>query len=74
MKITVKLFASFRDGRFKEEVRDYPAGTPCRRIVLELGLREEELGVVMVNGRHAPLGQELQDGDNLALFPLVGGG
>jgi molybdopterin converting factor small subunit len=32
------------------------------------------LGVVMVNGRHAPLEQELQDGDNLALFPLVGGG
>ena len=74
MKITVKLFASFRDGRFKEEVRDYPAGTLCRRIVLELGLKEEELGVVMVNGRHAPLGQELQDGDHLALFPLVGGG
>jgi molybdopterin converting factor small subunit len=74
MKITVKLFASFRDGRFKVEERDYPPGTPCRRIVLELGLKEEELGVVMVNGRHAPLGQELQDGDNLALFPLVGGG
>jgi molybdopterin converting factor small subunit len=74
MKITVKLFASFRDGRFKEEVRDYPPGTPCRQIVLDVGLKEEELGVVMVNGRHAPLEQELQEGDVLALFPLVGGG
>jgi molybdopterin converting factor small subunit len=74
MKITVKLFASFRDGRFKEEVRDTPAGTVCRQVVLEVGLKEEELGVVMVNGRHAPLEQELRDGDTLALFPLVGGG
>jgi len=74
MKITVKLFANFRVGRFKVEERDYPEGTHCRQIVAELGMREEELGVVMVNSRHAPLDQELHEGDALALFPLVGGG
>jgi len=28
----------------------------------------------MLNNRHAELNQELNDGDSLALFPLVGGG
>jgi molybdopterin converting factor small subunit len=74
MKVTVKLFATFRDGRFKVEERDYPAGTTCRRIVAAIGLREEELGIVLVNSRHAQLDQILNEGDIVALFPLVGGG
>ncbi|HZV82112.1 MAG TPA: MoaD/ThiS family protein [Geobacteraceae bacterium] len=28
----------------------------------------------MLNNRHADPGSRLQDGDRLALFPLVGGG
>jgi molybdopterin synthase sulfur carrier subunit len=74
MKITVKLFATFRVGRFKAEDRDYPGGTDCRRIVAEVGLEEEELGIVLVNGRHASLDLPLKEGDTLSLFPLVGGG
>ena len=74
MKITVKLFASFRVGRFKEELRDYPAGTACGAVVAGVGIAEGELGIVLVNGRHAPVGRILQEGDALSLFPLVGGG
>jgi molybdopterin converting factor small subunit len=74
MQITVKLFAMFRSGRFKAEAREYPAGTPCRQVVLDLGIPEAELGIVLVNGRHAALGQEMNEGDTLSLFPLVGGG
>jgi molybdopterin converting factor small subunit len=74
MKVTVKLFATFREGRFKVEEREYPAGATCRRIVDGLGLREDELGIVLVNSRHAPLEQELSEGDIVSLFPLVGGG
>jgi molybdopterin converting factor small subunit len=74
MQITVKLFATFRNGRFKADVREYPAGTVCRQIVADMEIREEELGIVLVNGRHAQLAQELRGGDSLSLFPLVGGG
>ena len=74
MKVTVKLFATFRDGRFKVEERNYPDGTTCRRIVAAISLREEELGIVLVNSRHAQLDQILNEGDIVALFPLVGGG
>ena len=74
MRITVKLFATFRNGRFKAAQEEHPAGTDCRTIMNGLGLHEEEIGVVMVNGRHATLDHTLHEGDTLSLFPLVGGG
>jgi molybdopterin synthase sulfur carrier subunit len=74
MKITVKLFASFRTGRTPVEERDYPAGTRVAEIVTELGIPVAELGIIMVNSRHVPLDRELTDGETLALFPLLGGG
>lgn len=74
MQITLKLFATFRNGRFKIDQQELPADTDCRTVVLGLGLTEEEIGVVLVNGRHEALEYELQDGDTLSLFPLVGGG
>ena len=74
MKITVKLFASFRSGRFDIEERDYPSGTTVGAIVAELKLSENELGIMLVNSRHVGLTHELADGDSLAIFPLLGGG
>jgi len=74
MKITVKLFASFRTGRTPVEERDYPPGTRVADIVTELGVPVAELGIIMVNSRHVPLDRELADGETLALFPLLGGG
>lgn len=74
MKITVKLFATFRTGRFKEAVQELRPGTDCREVILSVGLTEAEIGIVLVNGRHAALEQVLNDGDTLSLFPLVGGG
>lgn len=74
MIVTVKLFATFRVGRFKVEERDYPAGTTSGQVVADIGLQESELGIVLVNSRHVALTQELKEGDVLSLFPLVGGG
>jgi molybdopterin converting factor small subunit len=74
MKVTVKLFATFRADRFDIEARQYPDGTTVERVVDELGLPQEKLGIVMVNSRHVDLDRVLRDGDTLALFPLVGGG
>lgn len=74
MKITVKLFASFRIGRFSIEEREYPDGTIVAAIVAELELPDSELGIMMVNSRHVRPDHELKEGDTLALFPLLGGG
>lgn len=72
--LTVKLFAQFRQGRFKVEQRSYPAPLTTREILCELEISEEELGVLMINGRHAELEQPLCEGDSVGIFPLVGGG
>jgi len=74
MNITVKLFATFRVDRFREKGRDYPEGSTCREVLADVGIGEEELGILLVNGRHAPLEQVLDEGDAVSLFPLIGGG
>lgn len=74
MQICIKLFASFKNGRFKEARQEHPPETDCGTIVRSLGLTEAEIGIILVNGRHAALAQVLQDGDTLSLFPLIGGG
>lgn len=74
MKITVKLFATFRAGRFDIEERDYPAGTTVAQVVEQLELPVEKLGILMVNHVHVELEKALADGETLAIFPLVGGG
>ncbi|PNU21280.1 molybdopterin synthase sulfur carrier subunit [Geothermobacter hydrogeniphilus] len=74
MKITVKLFATFRAGRFDIETRDYPTGTKVGQVVKQLDLPTEKLGILMINSRHVDLERRLEDGDTLAIFPLVGGG
>lgn len=74
MRVTVKLFATFRKDRFDVDVREVPPGTTVSRVVREAHLPEKEIGIVLVNSRHADLSRELADGDTVAIFPLVGGG
>jgi molybdopterin converting factor small subunit len=74
MEITVKLFATFRTGRFTLENREYPEGTTVRQIVRELEIPEPELGILLVNSRHVDLERVMADGETLAIFPLLGGG
>lgn len=74
MQVTVKLFANFRIGRFKEATREYDPAPTVRRIVEDLGIPDSEVGIIFINGRGAGMDQALADGDDLSLFPLVGGG
>lgn len=74
MRLTVKLFAFFRDGRFKEEGREYPQGTKVGDIVIGLGIDPEEVGVVMINSRQSSLTAPVAEGDVVAIFPVIGGG
>jgi molybdopterin converting factor small subunit len=74
MKITIKLFATFRDGRFKEEQREIPEGITLRQVVADVGIVEREIGMTLINGCHAPLDKVLSDGDNIFLFPMLTGG
>ena len=74
MNITVKLFATFRFGRFATATRHYPPSTRISTVIDELQIPDAEISMIMLNGRHAAPDQQLCDGDSLALFPLVAGG
>lgn len=74
MRVTVKLFASFRDGRTPVETCDYPPGSKVADVVAQKGIPVAEIGIMLVNCRHVQLERELADGDLLAIFPLLGGG
>jgi sulfur-carrier protein len=74
MWITVKLFATFRRDRFKEDRRDYPPGAVVSDVIAELGIEPGAIGMIFLHGRSAEADQKLADGDVLALFPLLGGG
>ncbi|EEG76647.1 thiamineS protein [Dethiobacter alkaliphilus AHT 1] len=74
VQITVKLFATLRNNRFKVDIREYPEGTTVLQVAEDLEIPEEELAITMVNGILLDVKHVLQDGDTLALFPPVGGG
>lgn len=74
MKITVKLFAYFRDNRFKVEEREINENTTVGDIVDDLKIDREEVGVLMINSRHTTFETHPQENDALAIFPVVGGG
>jgi molybdopterin converting factor small subunit len=74
MRVTIKLFAGFQKDRFAREEREVAEGTRIRAVVEGLGIEVGEVGVLMVNGRHADVDAALKDGDVLAIFPVIGGG
>lgn len=74
MQLTVKLFAYFRDNRFKQQRMEFPGGTTVEDIIRSLGVPLDEVGVTMINSRHCELSQVPAEDDQLAVFPAIGGG
>jgi sulfur carrier protein len=76
MKITIKLFASLRAGRFKIGVFEYPEGTTVGQVLdsLSISRQEMEIGILFINGKRAEFDSLLKTDDTLAVFPPVAGG
>ena len=74
MHVTIKLFATFRDGRFKVEEREFPEGACVLDVIQPLNIKPEEMAICLLNGKDANEHSLLNDGATLALFPPVGGG
>ncbi len=74
MQITVKLYGSFRVDRFKEAICRYPVGATVQFVVVALGIPVAQADIVIVNDQRTSLDHVLENGDILALFPMVAGG
>ncbi len=74
MLVTVRLFASFQQGRFDQAPHECATGTYVGDVVDALRIPRGEIGVLLVNSRHAGFDRPLSPGDVLSVFPLIGGG
>lgn len=72
--ILVKLFATLREGR--EKTVDFPwhERLTAREILKELNIPEEDVAILLINGRAGEMDRVLLKDDYLSIFPPVGGG
>jgi len=74
MKLSVKLFATLREGRGKQLDIEIDDGSSVSKVLEKLGIRKTDASIVLINGNSSGLETVLSDGDTLSLFPPVGGG
>ena len=80
MFIQVKLFATLAvfspsGGKAGSPFRmELPEGTALQQLVHRLQLPSEEVKLCFVNGRLQELERTLRDGDEVGIFPPIGGG
>lgn len=74
IRVEVRLFASFRQGRKKTQIMEVNEGTTISDIIKALNIDEDEVAIMLLNGRDGPSNRELKDGDVVSIFPPIGGG
>lgn len=74
MKVEVRLFATFRNGRWKNKVLTLEKDASIVSVLKLLEIETDTLGIALINGKHSSLDSTLEEDDVLALFPPIGGG
>lgn len=79
MRVRVKLFAILSRyvpgaGSGVPFETDLPEGATVNELVRRLNLPSEEVKVAFINGHTRPLDWPLEPGDEVGIFPPIGGG
>lgn len=74
IKVEVRLFATFREGRDNKYSLELPEGSTILDVLNILKINVEEVSIAFLNGTDGDVSRKLSDGDVLSLFPPVGGG
>jgi sulfur carrier protein len=75
LNVEVRLFATFRKGRFKKKnIEIVEENVKVLDLLNKLGIKEDEVALIIVNGRHSSVDRIMEEGDVLSLFPPVAGG
>jgi molybdopterin converting factor small subunit len=75
-QVRVNLYATLRKyagGARSVEVEVKPGATVAQ-VLDQLGVPREQTRIIFVNNRHAGLSQVLKGGEQLGVFPAIGGG
>lgn len=74
MGVEVRLFATLREGRGKKVYFEYEEGLNPYRVIKLLKINDEDVAILLINGRDGDPNIELNEGDIVSIFPPVGGG
>lgn len=75
-RVKLKLYATLRryiGGAASVDV-DVTPGETIRQVLQRLGVPTDQMRILFVNNRAADLAQPLQGGEQIAIFPAIGGG
>lgn len=73
MKVTIKLFAHFKEGRFETEEWDLAEGTQIAQVLDRLQI-ESKSAMAIINGNLSLINYVLSDHDILSIVPALEGG
>lgn len=74
MLVEVRLFATFREGRFKEKQMEFPEGSSLADLLEHLQIAETEARILLVNGTAVSAEHKLAPHDVVSIFPPMAGG
>ena len=74
MVVEVRLFATFREGRFKEKQIELGEGSSLSDLLEHLKIPAKEARILLVNGMAVSAEHELIMNDVVSIFPPLAGG
>ena len=74
MMVQVRLFASFREGRFKEKELEMSEGSSLGDLLAQLDIDRKDAKITIVNGSSVSAEHKLAEKDVIAIFPPIAGG
>ena len=74
MFVEVRLFATFREGRFDKKRLDVCDGDSLDDLLKQINLPLNQVGILLVNGQNTSAQYKLTENDVISIFPAIAGG
>ena len=74
MEVTVKLFATLRKDRFRQDQMTLSDNAAISDLLEELKIPLDHIGILLLDGSTVSPDSKISDGQTISIFPAVGGG
>jgi sulfur carrier protein ThiS len=72
--VEVRLFATFRNGRFDKKEMEFSESVSLTELLGNLNIPLDQVGILLVNGKNTSPEHHLASEDVVSIFPAIGGG
>jgi molybdopterin synthase sulfur carrier subunit len=77
MQVKLQVYASLAEDTEMDVADNYgfqiEPGTTVSQLLQEAGINQRDVRIVMINNKQADLDTEVRDGDEIGVFPSMGG-